>query len=119
MRRSETDKSRAIRDEQRVRRCHERIRSPPGDRGKQLLEVVGTAELVRLEPDAQVGCPSLRLLEGRDAGWIVGVVDQRDARKLRIDLLEEFEPLAVFRIDERDSGNVAPRPWIARDQANV
>ena len=87
-----------------------------GKRPEDALEIVGPPELVRLEPDAQSGRPPLRLLEGQDAPGVVGVVDQRDARELRRGLPEQFQPLAVFRADERD---VAAGARVARDEARL
>ena len=43
-----------------------------------------------LDLDLQVGGPPLRLLEGKDAPGILGIVDQGDTRETGAHLLEQL-----------------------------
>src|SRR5207245_1776794 len=115
----EVEEARPMGDQEGIGRRHQPIGSLAGDGVKNVIEIARTPELVRLELDAEGGRPSLRLLEGRDAPGVVGIVDEGDTGKLGMDLSQQLEPLPVFIIDERDTRDVAAWARVTDDKADL
>ena len=78
--------------------------------GERAGEIVGAARLDRGEREAQARRRVAHLFEDHRVGDVVGIPQQRDARRRRDDLLDELQPLrAEVRRNNGVAGDVAAR----------